>query len=195
MKKAPNKKRENAACGSACLRAAAPPSSLASFLSSFGGCAATLPSLLASLLPLLYLPLMAASPPTSCALLLPSPRLPRLLWAAAPPSLFVLLLLLPRLLPSLLWAAAPPLYASFLPLSRLFSASFAAAPPHTTPRSRGRLVPPPLSPLSFLSIKQLTILSVAVTSHELICSPLDFASARHPKGPLSKATGFLHILP
>ena len=36
---------------------------------------------------------------------------------------------------------------------------------------------------------------VTVTSHKLICSPLDFASARHPKGPLSKATGFLHILP
>ena len=36
---------------------------------------------------------------------------------------------------------------------------------------------------------------VTVTCHELICSPLDFASARHPKGPLSKATGFLHILP
>ena len=35
------KKRETAACGSACLRAAAPPSSLASFLSSFGGCAAS----------------------------------------------------------------------------------------------------------------------------------------------------------
>ena len=43
-KKAPNKKRENAACGSACLRAAAPPSSLAS-------------------LPLLPLPLAAAPPP------------------------------------------------------------------------------------------------------------------------------------
>ena len=41
MKKAPNKKRETAACGSACLRAAAPPPSLASFLSSFGGCAAS----------------------------------------------------------------------------------------------------------------------------------------------------------
>ena len=41
MKKAPNKKRETDACGSACLRAAAPPSSLASFLSSFGGCAAS----------------------------------------------------------------------------------------------------------------------------------------------------------
>ena len=41
MKKAPNKKRETAACGSACLRAAAPPSSLASFLSSFGGFAAS----------------------------------------------------------------------------------------------------------------------------------------------------------
>ena len=41
MKKAPNKKRETAACGSACLRAAAPPSSLASFLSSFGGYAAS----------------------------------------------------------------------------------------------------------------------------------------------------------
>ncbi|MCR5066407.1 MAG: hypothetical protein K6A67_11670 [Bacteroidales bacterium] len=40
-KKAPNKKGETAACGSACLRAAAPPSSLASFLSSFGGCAAS----------------------------------------------------------------------------------------------------------------------------------------------------------
>ena len=39
--KAPNKKRETAACGSACLRAATPPSSLASFLSSFGGCAAS----------------------------------------------------------------------------------------------------------------------------------------------------------
>lgn len=26
---------------------------------------------------------------------------------------------------------------------------------------------------------------VTVTCHELICSPLDFASARHPKGPLS----------
>jgi hypothetical protein len=40
-----------------------------------------------------------------------------------------------------------------------------------------------------------SIVAHAVTSHELICSPLDFASARHPKGPLSKATGFLHILP
>ena len=91
-KKAPNKKRETAACGSACLRAAAPPSSLASLPllplpmaaspphnpssrlslaspspSSYGGCAATL------------------SAPFSYSFFLPSPRLSRLLWAAAPP--------------------------------------------------------------------------------------------------------------
>ena len=36
---------------------------------------------------------------------------------------------------------------------------------------------------------------VTVTCHELICSPLDFVSTHHPKGALSKATGFLHILP
>ena len=95
----------------------------------------------------------AASPPP----FLPSPRLSRLLWAAAPPLLF----------------ASPPALLSggcaALPLPlllRFSSASSAAAPPHTTPRSRGRLAPPPLSTLSFLSIKQLTILSVAVTCHE-----------------------------
>ena len=55
MKKAPNKKRETAACGSACLRAAAPPSSLAS-------------------LPLLPLPMAAAPPHTpSSRLSLASP--------------------------------------------------------------------------------------------------------------------------
>ena len=58
-------------------------------------------------------------------------------------------------------AAAPPYPFSFS------SASSAAAPPHSPPRSRGRLAPPPLSPLSLLSIKQLTILSVAVTCHKL----------------------------
>ena len=92
--KAPNKKRETAACGSACLRAAAPPSSLL--------------------------------------------LLSRFFRAAAPPYPF-----------------------------RFSSASSAAAPPHSPPRSRGRLAPPPLSTLSFLSIKQLTILPVTVTCHEL----------------------------
>ena len=57
----------------------------------------------------------------------PAPH-PMVLGRAAPPeSPGPSRNLLPRLLPSLLWAAAPPLYASFLPLSRLFSASFAAA--------------------------------------------------------------------
>ena len=59
----------------------------------------------------------------------------------------------------LLWAAAPPLlFASplallsggcaALPLPLLFASS-AAAPPHTTPRSRGRLAPPPSLPSLF----------------------------------------------
>ena len=122
MKKAPNKKRETAACGSACLRAAAPPSSLASFLSSFGGCAASFSC-----------PLRASL--SSCG------RLRR------PSSLL--------LLSRFFRAAAPPYPFSFS------SASSAAAPPLSPSRSRGRLAPPPLSPLSSLSIKQLTILSVA----------------------------------
>ena len=126
--KAPNKKRETAACGSACLRAAAPPSSLASFLSSIGGCAASF-----------YCPLRASL--SSCG------RLRR------PSSLL--------LLSRFLRAAAPP-----YPF-RFSSASSAAAPPLSPPRSRGRLAPPPLSTLSFFSIKQLTILSVTVTCHEL----------------------------
>ena len=104
MKKAPNKKRETAACGSACLRAAAPPSSLASFLSSFGGCAASFSC-----------PLRASL--SSCG------RLRR------PSSLL--------LLSRFLRAAAPP-----YPF-RFSSASSAAAPPHSPPRSRGRLAPPP----------------------------------------------------
>ena len=81
MKKAPNKKRETAACGSACLRAAAPPSSLASFLSSFGGCAASF-----------YCPLRASF--SSCGRLRrPSSLLllSRLFRAAAPPPISSLL--------------------------------------------------------------------------------------------------------
>ena len=62
MKKAPNKKRETAACGSACLWAAAPPVS-SRFFSLF----------LRRLRRLLFLP---------------SPRFSLLLWAAAPPLLF-----------------------------------------------------------------------------------------------------------
>ena len=77
-------------------------------------------------------------------LFLPSPRFSLLLWAAAPPLLFAS----PLALLSGGCAALP------LPLLlRFSSASSAAAPPHSPPRSRGRLVPPPLS---FLSIKQLT---------------------------------------
>ena len=86
-------------------------------------------------------------------------------------------------------AAAPPLlFAS--PLA-LLSGGCAASLPRALVGGWRR----PLALSSLLSIKQLTILSVTVTSHKLICSPLDFVSARHPKGPLSKATGFLHILP
>ena len=104
--------------------------------------------------------------------------------------------------------AAPPDPFRFSSSSPRFFGGCAAS--HYPALSWAAGAAPPLSPLSFLSIKQLTILSVArcnvlfqavlagiptVTRHELICSPLDFASARHPKGPLSKATGFLHILP
>ncbi len=91
-------------------------------------------------------------------LLLPSPRFSLLLWAAAPPLLFAS----PLALLSGGCAARP------LPLLlRFSSASSAAAPPHSPPRSRGRLAPPPRPTLSFLSIKQLTILSVTVTCHKL----------------------------
>ena len=116
MKKAPNKKRETAACGSACLRAAPPPSSLASFLSSFGGCAASFSC-----------PLRASL--SSCGRLRrPSSLLllSRFFRAAAPPYPFrfssTSLPLLRRLrrfnlLPSLSWAAgAAP---SPFPLSSL----------------------------------------------------------------------------
>lgn len=123
MKKAPNKKRETAACGSACLRAAAPPSSLASFLSSFGGCAASFSC-----------PLRASL--SSCG------RLRR------PSSLL--------LLSRFFRAAAPP-----YPF-RFSSASSAAAPPHSPPRSRGRLAPPPRPSLTLFSSKNVT-----VTCHEL----------------------------
>ena len=114
MKKAPNKKRETAACGSACLRAAAPPSSLASFLSSFGGCAASFSC-----------PLRASL--SSCGRLRrPSSLLllSRFFRAAAPPYPFrfssASLPLLRRLrrltlLPALSWAAgaAPSLHSLF----------------------------------------------------------------------------------
>ncbi len=90
--------------------------------------------------------------------LFPSPRFSLLLWAAAPPLLFAS----PLALLSGGCAALP------LPLLLRFSSAFsAAAPPLSSSRSRGRLAPPPLATLSFLSIKQLTILSVAVTSHKL----------------------------
>ena len=115
-KKAPHKKRETAACGSACLRAAAPPSSLASFLSSFGGCAASFSC-----------PLRASL--SSCGRLRrPSSLLllSRFFRAAAPPYPFrfssTSLPLLRRLrrltlLPSLSWAAgAAPLVPSLFPL-------------------------------------------------------------------------------
>ena len=76
-------------------------------------------------------------------LFLPSPRFSLLLWAAAPPLLFAS----PLALLSGGCAALP------LPLLlRFSSASSAAAPPHSPPRSRGRLAPPPSpSPLSSLS--------------------------------------------
>ncbi len=128
MKKAPNKKRETAACGSACLRAAAPPSSLASFLSSFGGCAASF-----------YCPLRASL--SSCG------RLRR------PSSLL--------LLSRFFRAAAPP------DPFRFSSASSAAAPPHSPPLALVGGWRRPLALSSLLSIKQLTILSVTVTCHEL----------------------------
>jgi hypothetical protein len=131
MKKAPNKKRETAACGSACLRAAAPPSSLASFLSSFGGCAASFSC-----------PLRASL--SSCG------RLRR------PSSLL--------LLSRFFRAAAPPYPFRFssasLPLLRRLRRL-------TLPRALVGGWRRPLAPLSFLSIKQLTILSVTVTCHKL----------------------------
>ena len=100
-------------------------------------------------------------PPLSLLFSLPS--------AAAPPPFLALSALLSPLVGG---CAAPPLCfssrASFGRLRRptpsaspplllrFSSASSAAAPPHSPPRSRGRLAPPPLSPLSFLSIKKLT---------------------------------------
>ena len=63
-------------------------------------------------------------------LFLPSPRFSLLLWAAAPPLLFASPL-------ALLSGGCAALH---LPL--LFASS-AAAPPHSPPRSRGRLAPPP----------------------------------------------------
>ena len=99
-------------------------------------------------------------PPLSLLFSLPS--------AAAPPPFLALSALLSPLVGG---CAAPPLCfssrASFGRLRRptpsasppLLFASSAAAPPLSPSRSRGRLAPPPrppLSPLSFLSIKQLT---------------------------------------
>jgi hypothetical protein len=115
MKKAPNKKRETAACGSACLRAAAPPSSLASFLSSFGGCAASF-----------YCPLRASL--SSCGRLRrPSSLLllSRFFRAAHPPDPFLFSSFSPRffggcaasLSSALSWAAGAAHTSS---LSRLF---------------------------------------------------------------------------
>ena len=114
MKKAPNKKRETAACGSACLRAAAPPSSLASFLSSFGGCAASF-----------YCPLRASL--SSCGRLRrPSSLLllSRFLRAAAPPYPFrfssASSAAAPPHSPALSWAAgAAPSSPSYTMKSRL----------------------------------------------------------------------------
>ena len=132
MKKAPNKKRETAACGSACLRAAAPPSSLASFLSSFGGCAASFSC-----------PLRASL--SSCGRLRrPSSLLllSRFFRAAAPPY------------PFRFSSASLPLLRRLRRLTLLPSLSWAAGAA-------------PLALSSLLSIKQLTILSVTVTSHKL----------------------------
>ena len=120
----------------------------------------------------------------SSGLSLPRSRRPRFLWAAPPPHTPLLaplpsaaapppfLALSALLSPLVGGCAAPPLCfssrASFGRLRRptpsaspplllrFSSASSAAAPPHSPPRSRGRLAPPPLSPLSFLSIKKLT---------------------------------------
>ena len=135
MKKAPNKKRETAACGSACLRAAAPPSSLASFLSSFGGCAASL-------------------------------------------SL------------ALSWAADAAPFSLYTMKSRLSETHMGIGVPLSPDCKNQRF-----SCQGLLRLSLSEACFVTVTCHELICSPLDFASARHPKGPLSEATGFLHILP
>lgn len=133
-------------------------------------------------------------------LFLPSPRFSLLLWAAAPPLLF----------------ASPPLLFRFLRRLRRLTLLRALvggwrrplAPLSYTMKSRlsetHMGIGVPLSPdcenqrfscqgLLRLSLSEACF--VAVTCHKLICSPLDFASARHPKGPLSKATGFLHILP
>ena len=111
--------RETAACGSACLRAAAPPSSLASFLSSFGGCAASF-----------YYPLRASL--SSCGRLRrPSSLLllSRFLQAAAPPYPFRFSSSSPRFFggcaashyPALSWAAgaAPLALSSFLSIKQL----------------------------------------------------------------------------
>ena len=62
-------------------------------------------------------------------LFLPSPRFSLLLWAAAPPLLFAS--------PLALLSGG----CAALPLPLLFASS-AAAPPHSLPRSRGRLAPP-----------------------------------------------------
>ena len=131
-------------------------------------------------------------PPLSLLFSLPS--------AAAPPTFLALSALL---FPLVGGCAAPPLcFSSRASYGRLRRPTPSASLPLlrrlrrlTLPRALVGGWRSPFALSSFLSIKKLTILSVAVTSHEFICSPLDFASARHPKGPLSKATGFLHILP
>ncbi len=118
MKKAPQKKRETAACGSACLRAAAPPSSLASFLSSFGGCAASFSCPLRASLS------SCGRPRRPSSLLL----LSRFFRAAAPPYPFRFSSASPRFFggcaashyPALSWAAgAAPSPLSYTMKSRL----------------------------------------------------------------------------
>ena len=156
MKKAPNKKR-------------APPSSLASFLSSFGGCAASFSC-----------PLRASL--SSCGRLRrPSSLLllSRFFRAAAPP-------LPPRALVGG-WRRPHSLYTM---KSRLSETHMGIGIPLSPDCENQRF-----SCQGLLRLSLSEACFVTVTCHELICSPLDFASARHPKGPLSKATGFLHILP
>ena len=187
QEKSPQQKRETAACGSACLRAATPPSSLASFLSSFGGCAASFSC-----------PLRASL--SSCGRLRrPSSLLllSRFFRAAAPPDPFrfssASLPLLRRLRRLSLhrahvggWRRSLSLYTM---KSRLSETHMGIGIPLSPDCENQRF-----SCQGLLRLSLSEACFVTVTCHELICSPLDFASARHPKGPLSKATGFLHIL-
>ena len=92
-------------------------------------------------------------------LFLPSPRFSFLLWAAAPPLLFASPLAL------LSGGCAAPTPSASPPLLFRFFGGCAAS--LSSPRSRGRLAPPPRPPLTLSSLSNNYQTFNAVTCHEL----------------------------